>query len=110
MKCNCHQCKLARWCISLKRRIPKADRQMLEELWIAYETNGMDAAYWEAKYKGTWSTYGDPKTSEEFAKAFKRYADNIGERMEALKHGVRKRSQHSPLRKQDTPIQPSETS
>lgn len=53
-KCMCEGCLLARRCSRVAKRSGKVVRDLLNDLFTAYATEGLDHGYWKARYDGTW--------------------------------------------------------
>ena len=56
--CICEACKINRCLehIIEKRNLNKREEWILNHLFMLWEVEATDSAYWEGKYKGTWPT------------------------------------------------------
>ena len=52
--CNCDVCDLLRRLMPIIDRLQGDEKAAMDQLLTEWEGNGMDAAYWEMKAKGTW--------------------------------------------------------
>jgi hypothetical protein len=53
-RCACEGCQLARRCSRAAKVSGKVVQDLLNDLFGAYEHEGMDHGYWKARYDGTW--------------------------------------------------------